>query len=266
MTDRLTVVHTPLRRHRAVCRRPRSPSRTWHGVAPAAGRRSGRSAPRGESWPAPLVVFKKRPYAILTSSHSANMGTMSGSVRGENRFGPNESAVMQLISQAATMDFDQISRADTILSEMNGPSGLRKPWRDAQLGLSRIKSFRQEPADQASRAGAGAVMRAVATIAKDQESSAAILANWDLCKEDKVTLFRAFVRTPRAERVLQGHLVESFGRDGPEVVIGARWAVSTAAEVLVVWDLARVNGPFTLAHRDFLMRPWLSVFHLPNGL
>jgi hypothetical protein len=149
---------------------------------------------------------------------------------------------------------------------MNGPTGLRKPWRDAQLGLSRIKSFRQEPVDRASRAGAGAVMKVVAAIAKDQESSAAILADWDLCKEDKNTLFRAFIRAPRAERVLRGQLVESFGRKGADVVSGNRWAVSMSAEVLVVWDLASVNGPFTVAHGGLLMKPWLSVFDLPDGL
>jgi len=164
------------------------------------------------------------------------------------------------------MDFDQLTRVDTILSELNGPTGLRKPWRDAQLGLSRIKSIRQESADRASRAGAEAVMRAVAAIVKDPESSAAILANWDLSKEDKITIFRAFVRAPRAERALRAHLVESFGREGDEVVVGARWAASLSAEVLVVWDLARFNGPFTVAHRDFLMRPWLSVFDVPDGL
>jgi hypothetical protein len=164
------------------------------------------------------------------------------------------------------MDFDQLSRADSILNEMNGPTGLRKPWRDAQLGLARIKSLRQEQAKRASRAGTEAVMGAVAAIAKDQESAAAILANWDLCKDDKTTLFRAFIRAPRAQRVLRDHLVESFGREGAEVVDGARWAVSTAAEVLVVWDLASVTGPFTVAHRDFLMRPWLSVCGLPDGL
>ena len=128
------------------------------------------------------------------------------------------------------MDFDQLSRVDTVLTEMNGPTGLRKPWRDAQLGLARIKSFRQDPSDRASQAGAGAVMRAVAAIAKDEESSTAILANWELCEDNKTSLFRAFVRAPRAERVLKGHLVESFGQEGAEVVTGARWAVSTTAE------------------------------------
>jgi hypothetical protein len=164
------------------------------------------------------------------------------------------------------MDFDQLSRTDTIFSEMIGPRALRKPWRDAQVGLSRIKAFRQEPADQANRAAAEAVMRAVAAIAKDTESAAAILANWDLCKDDKVTIFRAFIRAQRAHRALHHHLVENFGRNADEVVTGARWAVEVSAEVLVVWDLARVSGPFTIAHRDVLMRPWLSVFDLPDGL
>jgi len=58
-----------------------------------------------------------------------------------------------------------------------------------------------------------------------------------------MTLFRAFVRAPRAERMFQGHLVESFGRKGAEIVNGTRWAVSMSAEVLVVWDLASVSGP-----------------------
>lgn len=109
-------------------------------------------------------------------------------------------------------------------------------------------------------------MRAVAALANDRESSEAILASWDLCKEDDVTLFRAFIRAPRAQRVLRNHLVENFGRKGAEVVAGARWAVEVSAEVLVVWDLASARGPFTVAHRNLLMKPWLSVFDLPDGL
>jgi hypothetical protein len=60
--------------------------------------------------------------------------------------------------------------------------------------------------------------------------------------------------------VLEDHLVENFGREGNDYIGHAQWAVAITAEVLVVWDLARVDGPFTIVHREFLMKPWMTVF------
>jgi len=40
---------------------------------------------------------------------------------------------------------------------------------------------------------------------------------------------------------------------------GAAWAVAT-------WDLATDDGPYTVAHRDLLICPWVEVCGLPEGL
>ena len=47
----------------------------------------------------------------------------------------------------------------------------------------------------------------------------------------------------------------------------AAWdAARVAAWVVVAWDLADDDGPYTTAHRDLLIGPWKSVFGLPDGL
>ncbi len=43
-------------------------------------------------------------------------------------------------------------------------------------------------------------------------------------------------------------------------------AAGGAAGVVVVWDLATADGPFTFEHRDLLIAPWELVFGLPEGL
>lgn len=46
----------------------------------------------------------------------------------------------------------------------------------------------------------------------------------------------------------------------------AALGAATVAVVAVVWDLATEDSPFTFAHRDILMGPWVSVFGLPKAL
>lgn len=46
----------------------------------------------------------------------------------------------------------------------------------------------------------------------------------------------------------------------------ARYSVLHAAEVVVSWDLATVDGEFTFAHRDLLIAPWVKVCGLPENL
>ncbi len=44
---------------------------------------------------------------------------------------------------------------------------------------------------------------------------------------------------------------------------GAAWG---AAGAVVTWDLATDDGPYTVAHRDLLIGPWVEVCGLPEGL
>ena len=47
----------------------------------------------------------------------------------------------------------------------------------------------------------------------------------------------------------------------------AAWdAAWDAAGAAVTWDLATADGPYTHAHRDLLMAPWVEVCGLPEGL
>lgn len=45
-----------------------------------------------------------------------------------------------------------------------------------------------------------------------------------------------------------------------------RDAAWDAAGGVTTWDLATANGPYTFAHRDLLMAPWVEVCGLPAGL
>ena len=43
-------------------------------------------------------------------------------------------------------------------------------------------------------------------------------------------------------------------------------AARDAAGAVVTWDLATDDGPYTTAHRDLLIGPWVEVCGLPEGL
>lgn len=44
------------------------------------------------------------------------------------------------------------------------------------------------------------------------------------------------------------------------------WGAAWVAAAVVVWDLATTDGPYTFAHRDLLMAPWIKACGLPAGL
>jgi hypothetical protein len=49
----------------------------------------------------------------------------------------------------------------------------------------------------------------------------------------------------------------------------AAWGAATARDAawaVVTWDLATDDGPYTVAHRDLLIGPWVEVCGLPDGL
>jgi hypothetical protein len=125
-----------------------------------------------------------------------------------------------------------------------------------------VRAVRESAAHEARSAAAGAVMSAAAHVAEDEKSSLAFLTSWERGKNDVNT--GGDVDDRRLARQIRRQLAEAFGSDGAETVGYACWAVSVTAEVLVVWDLVRANGPFTATHRSFLMKPWLAVFDLPN--
>ena len=48
---------------------------------------------------------------------------------------------------------------------------------------------------------------------------------------------------------------------------GAAWYASRAAVLATVtYDLATIDGPYTIAQRDLLMTPWIEVCGMPDGL
>ena len=46
----------------------------------------------------------------------------------------------------------------------------------------------------------------------------------------------------------------------------ARVAASDAAWAIATYDLATIDGPYTIAQRDLLLAPWVSVCGMPEGL
>jgi len=75
----------------------------------------------------------------------------------------------------------------------------------------------------------------------------------------------AVVEVVRTVASATPHQLQSLG-----AALGAGWDAArdaaTVAVVAVVWDLATEDSPFTFAHRDILMGPWVSVFGLPKAL
>ena len=52
-----------------------------------------------------------------------------------------------------------------------------------------------------------------------------------------------------------------------EAVYGAaNVAARDAVLATVTYDLATINGPYTIAQRDLLLAPWVSVCGMPEGL
>jgi len=87
----------------------------------------------------------------------------------------------------------------------------------------------------------------------------------------------AVVEVVRTVASATPHQLQSLGA-ALGATLGAAWdaawgaardadlGAATVAVVAVVWDLATEDSPFTFAHRDILMGPWVSVFGLPKAL
>lgn len=43
-------------------------------------------------------------------------------------------------------------------------------------------------------------------------------------------------------------------------------ATRDATLAAVTYDLATIDGPYTITHRDLLLAPWVSVCGMPEGL
>ena len=79
----------------------------------------------------------------------------------------------------------------------------------------------------------------------------------------------AELRSARAAAVVAARAAAwDAARDAGWAAAGdAAWAAAwAAARDAVTWDLATTDGPYTIAQRDLLMAPWVSVFGLPEGL
>ena len=58
----------------------------------------------------------------------------------------------------------------------------------------------------------------------------------------------------------------AWGAAGGAAWVAAWDAAGDAARAVVSWDLAVDDGPYTTAHRDLLIGPWVEVCGLPEGL
>jgi hypothetical protein len=70
----------------------------------------------------------------------------------------------------------------------------------------------------------------------------------------------------REYRSLQRSLTHTLDRKTANSVPLASGAVSLAVEAVMAWDLTSVKSGWSRQQRSLLMRPWLTVFTLPEGL
>jgi hypothetical protein len=179
-------------------------------------------------------------------------------------YGPNGRAVAVILAQCAEMTLVQVAAAAKANDSVTGYLGISRSWRDATRAaqLAAEGHPRTRFLTAAKDAAMNGVMRAVQRIvASNGKSDAGIGENW----QDylSATAEPDPRRRQRAYRNLQRALNGAIGSKAAKSVPVASGAASTAAQVAVVWDLASERGPFTPAHRDLLMSPWLTVFPLP---
>ena len=78
----------------------------------------------------------------------------------------------------------------------------------------------------------------------------------------------AYGATWGAARVAAWYAAWDTARDAAYgAAIDAAWgAARDAVLATVTYDLATIDGPYTIAQRDLLLAPWVSVCGMPEGL
>src|SRR5690606_1508449 len=129
---------------------------------------------------------------------------------------------------------------DTDLAETFGPQ-----WRAV---VSLVRRAAVLTADEADRLAA----------ARDAAARAAALdarAAWDAARDARAAAWAA-----------AGGAASAAASHRSAAAVAAWAAARAAAGAVVTWDLATPDGPYTLAHRDLLIGPWVEVCGLPEGL
>ncbi len=105
-----------------------------------------------------------------------------------------------------------------------------------------------------------AVVRRAATLTADEAKR--LDAAWEAARDAAREAARGAARGAAWDAAWGAAWIAAWGAAGDAAGDAAR----DAAGAVVTWDLATDDGPYTTAHRDLLIGPWVEVCGLPEGL
>ena len=185
----------------------------------------------------------------------------------EETFGPQWQAIVEIVRKSAAMTEDEAKRLDAT-------------WHAARdAAWDAVCAARDQACDAAWHAAWDATRDDEWDAARDAANAAARDAAWEAAWHD--LRVAAGVPAGDANRAAAGVTAWHAARVAAGIVpagdvpwsaawnatyVAAGDAAYAAAGAIVTWDLATESGPYTIAQRDLLIAPWVSVFGMPEGL
>jgi hypothetical protein len=150
-------------------------------------------------------------------------------------YGPNTSAVQAIINRISTLTTDQVNILDAFMEASWDAS------RDAALAMAWDRAW-------------DAFMEA----SWDASRDAALAMAWDRAWDEALHTARHSFR-------------KAWNNEAKYAALDAAWdkakdMASHATLATVTYDLATIEGPYTIAQRDLLLAPWVIVCGMPEQL
>jgi hypothetical protein len=176
--------------------------------------------------------------------------------------------VEEILERAGHLDAKQVTRLATLQERMAMPRfRSRKAWQQATIAVTSVcaHSGRSTRRTMALELGSLAVLGSVIASAQNQGRDLSTLRS----------CMAGYRSSLEANDTAGGEQLPANLRSALEDVVGsyavhsvdmACLAVTMATSAALTWDLAEAGGPYTLAQRELLMRPWLQVAGLPSCL
>lgn len=162
-------------------------------------------------------------------------------------YGPNTTAVQSIIDRVARMTDDEIQ----LLDEAGDSTwdSVNDSVRDT--GWQTAKDRAANPSLDADN---DAALEEAREAAWDSATARAIDAHWGASLGEAWEAAKAAARDAGKDA--------DWG-EGLSPGLSPAWATILAA---ITYDLATIEGPYTIFQRDLLMAPWVSVYGMPEGL
>ena len=177
-------------------------------------------------------------------------------------YGPNTTAVQSIIDRVARMTDDEIQLLDAAWDSTGDPVRDVSWDKPRTPGDAMRNAVRDVFWDAGKDAGKDAVNDAVNDAVRDEAWDAAadraIDAHWDASLGEAWDAAKAAARDAGKDADWGEYL-----SPGLSPGLSPAWATILAA---LTYDLATIEGPYTIFQRDLLMAPWVSVYGMPEGL